>query len=184
MSITREQAASLQTTAFAPWGRLGSRTPASRSRCVARRPDPPSPEARKVRLDDRLNPQAGILPQAVTVADEATGRGRAEPADLPAVVLNQLRPLGHGDSLLPVVTTPTALQKRAFRLQGVRPDQQVPIRMTAVPEPIQPKTAENQRSGRENHLPKILKFRLDGSSNFTSRTVGFVAKTAAGTCVW
>ncbi len=61
------------------------------------------------------------------------------PADLPAVVLNQLRPLGHGDSLLPVVTTPTALQKRAFQLLGVRPDQQVPIRMTAVPEPIQPK---------------------------------------------
>ena len=60
-------------------------------------------------------------------------------ADLSTVVLNQLRLPGQGDSLLPVITTPTALRKRAFQLLGVRPDQQVPIRMTAATEPVQPK---------------------------------------------
>ena len=60
-------------------------------------------------------------------------------ADLPPVVLNQLRLPGQGDSLLPVITTPTALRKRAFQLLGVRPDQQVPIGMTAATEPVQPK---------------------------------------------
>ncbi len=64
---------------------------------------------------------------------------RAPPADLPPVVLNQLRLPGQGDSLLPVITTPTAPRKRAFQLLGVRPDQQVPIRMTAATEPVQPK---------------------------------------------
>ncbi len=50
--------------------------------------------------------------------------------DLSGLALNQLRLPGHGDSLLTVVTKPTPVQKRAFRLLGVKPDRNVPIRMT------------------------------------------------------
>ena len=45
------------------------------------------------------------------------------------MALNQLRLPGHGESLLSVVTAPTPVQKRAFQLLGVRPDQSVPIRL-------------------------------------------------------
>ena len=50
--------------------------------------------------------------------------------DLSGMALNQLRLPGHGESLLTVVTTPTRVQKRAFELLGVKPEQNVPIRMT------------------------------------------------------
>ena len=53
--------------------------------------------------------------------------------DLSGMALNQLRLPGHGESLLTVVTTPTRVQKRAFELLGVKPDQNVPLRMTASP---------------------------------------------------
>ena len=49
--------------------------------------------------------------------------------DLSGMALNQLRLPGHGESLLSVVTAPTPVQKRAFELLGVKPDQSVPIRM-------------------------------------------------------
>ncbi len=46
------------------------------------------------------------------------------------MALNQLRLPGHGDSLLAAVTTPTRVQERAFGLPGVKPDRNVPMRMT------------------------------------------------------
>ncbi len=49
--------------------------------------------------------------------------------DLSGMALNQLRLPGHGESLLSVVTAPTPVQKRAFQLLGVKPDQNVPIRL-------------------------------------------------------
>ncbi len=55
---------------------------------------------------------------------------RTLPGDLSGMALNQLRPPGHGDSPLTVVTTPTRVQKRAFGLLGVGPDRNVPIGMT------------------------------------------------------
>ena len=51
--------------------------------------------------------------------------------DLSGLALNQLRLPGHGDSRLTVVTAPTPVQQRAFALLGVKPDQNVPIKMTA-----------------------------------------------------
>ena len=50
--------------------------------------------------------------------------------DLATLTLNRLRLPGHGDSQLTAVTTPTPVQERAFGLLGVRPDRNVPIRMT------------------------------------------------------
>ena len=49
--------------------------------------------------------------------------------DLATLTLNQMRLTG--DSPLTVVTKPTPVQKRAFGLLGVKPDRNVPIRMTA-----------------------------------------------------
>ncbi len=49
--------------------------------------------------------------------------------DLSGMALNQLRLPVHGESLLSVVTAPTPVQKRAFQLLGVKPDQNVPIRL-------------------------------------------------------
>ena len=49
--------------------------------------------------------------------------------DLSGVVLNQMRLPGEGENRLSVVTTPTPVQKRAFQLLGVKPDQNVPIRL-------------------------------------------------------
>ncbi len=50
--------------------------------------------------------------------------------DLSGMALNQLRLPGHGDSLLTVVTTPAPVRERAFGLLGVKPDRNVPMRMT------------------------------------------------------
>ncbi len=61
---------------------------------------------------------------------DAWNRLRTLLDDLGTLTLNQLRLPGHGESLLTVVTTPTRVQKRAFELLGVKPDQNVPIRMT------------------------------------------------------
>lgn len=44
--------------------------------------------------------------------------------------MGRLRLPGHDNTLLTVVTAPTQVQKRAFDLLGVKPDQNVPIRMT------------------------------------------------------
>ena len=50
-------------------------------------------------------------------------------ADLSTVVLNRVRLPGHDHSLLSVITTPTPVQKRAFCLLDVKPDQNVPMQM-------------------------------------------------------
>ena len=50
-------------------------------------------------------------------------------ADLSTVVLNRVRLPGQDHSLLSVITTPTPVQKRAFCLLDVKPDQNVPIKM-------------------------------------------------------
>ena len=50
--------------------------------------------------------------------------------DLSGMALNRLRLSDHDASLLSVVTRPTPVQKRAFQLLGVNPDQNVPIKMT------------------------------------------------------
>ncbi len=50
--------------------------------------------------------------------------------DLSGMALNQLRLPSHDETLLCVVTAPTPVQKRAFQLLGVKPDQNVPIRLT------------------------------------------------------
>ena len=50
-------------------------------------------------------------------------------ADLSTVVLNRVRLAGQDHSLLSVITTPTPVQKRAFCLLDVKPDQNVPIKM-------------------------------------------------------
>jgi len=47
------------------------------------------------------------------------------------MALNRLRLPSQGESLLTIITTPTRVQKRAFELLGVKPDQNVPMRMTA-----------------------------------------------------
>ena len=48
--------------------------------------------------------------------------------NLATLMLNQMRL--PGDSPLTVVTKPTPVQERAFGLRGVKPDSNVPIRMT------------------------------------------------------
>ncbi|MCY4241967.1 MAG: IS1634 family transposase, partial [Rhodobacter sp.] len=50
--------------------------------------------------------------------------------DLATLTLNRLRLPDHGDSQLTAVTTPTPARERAFGLLGVKPDRNVPIRMT------------------------------------------------------
>ena len=50
--------------------------------------------------------------------------------DLSGMALNQLRLPDHGETPLSVVTTPTPVQKRALELLGVKPDQNVPMKMT------------------------------------------------------
>jgi len=77
------------------------------------------PESAKDRADTRLTPDGLPVHGLRTLLD-----------DLPAMALNQLRLPGHGESLLTVVTTPTRARKRAFGLPGVKPDRNVPIRMT------------------------------------------------------
>ena len=49
--------------------------------------------------------------------------------DLSSMALNQMRLPGHDKTLLSVVTAPTPVQKRAFQLLGVKPDQSVPIKL-------------------------------------------------------
>ena len=50
-------------------------------------------------------------------------------ADFSTVVLNRVRLPGQDQSLLSVITTPTPVQKWAFCLLDVKPDQNVPIKM-------------------------------------------------------
>ena len=76
-------------------------------------------ESAKAKADTKLTPDGLPVHSFRTLLD-----------DLSAMALNQLRLPGHGESLLTVVTTPTRVQKRAFELLGVKPDQNVPIRMT------------------------------------------------------
>ena len=71
---------------------------------------------------------------ATTEADAQAEQDAVDQATIsgaePAAALNQLRLSDHDESLLSVVTRPTPVQKRAFRLLGVNPDQNVPIKMT------------------------------------------------------
>ncbi len=55
---------------------------------------------------------------------------RTLPAGPATLTPDRLRLPGHGDSQLTAVTTPTPARERAFGLPGVRPDRNVPIRMT------------------------------------------------------
>ena len=50
--------------------------------------------------------------------------------DLSTMVLNQLRLPGQESSLISIVTSPTPVQARAFALIGVKPNHEVPMRMT------------------------------------------------------
>ncbi len=50
--------------------------------------------------------------------------------DLASLALNQVRLRGPANRRLTLVTQPTAVQKRAFELLGVKPDRGVPINMT------------------------------------------------------
>ncbi len=50
--------------------------------------------------------------------------------DLSTMVLNQLRLPGRESSLLPVITRPTPVQRRALRLLGVNPNRYVPMSLT------------------------------------------------------
>ncbi len=47
-----------------------------------------------------------------------------------SLALNQVRLRDPADRRLTLVTQPTAIQKRAFELLGVKPDRGVPINMT------------------------------------------------------
>ena len=49
--------------------------------------------------------------------------------ELSGMALNQMRLPGRDKTLLSVVTAPTPVQKQAFELLGVKPDQNVPIRL-------------------------------------------------------
>ena len=76
-------------------------------------------ESAKARADTKRTPDGLPVHSFRTLLDDLSG-----------MALNRLRLQGHGDSLLTVVTTPTRVQKRAFELLGVKPDQNVPMRMT------------------------------------------------------
>jgi len=77
------------------------------------------PERAKARAADRRTPDGLPVHSLRTLLD-----------DLPGMALNQLRLPGHDETLPCVVTAPTRVQKRAFQLPGVKPDQNVPIGLT------------------------------------------------------
>ena len=73
-------------------------------------------DSAKAKADTKLTPDGLPVHSFRTLLDDLSG-----------MALNQLRLPGHGESLLSVVTAPTPVQKRAFQLLGVKPDQNVPI---------------------------------------------------------
>ena len=87
----------------------------------ARRSSPVEParvsESAKAKADTKRTPDGLPVHSFRTLLDDLSG-----------MALNRLRL--PGESLLTVVTTPTRVQKRALELLGVKPDQNVPIRMT------------------------------------------------------
>ncbi len=72
----------------------------------------------KVRANTRLTPDGLSVHSFRTLLDGLSG-----------MALNQPRLPVHGESLLSVVIAPTPVQKRAFQPLGVKPDQNVPVRL-------------------------------------------------------
>ena len=75
-------------------------------------------DSAKAKADTKLTPDGLPVHSFRTLLDDLSG-----------MALNQMRLPGHDETLLSVVTAPTPVQKRAFQLLGVKPDQSVPIRL-------------------------------------------------------
>lgn len=75
------------------------------------------------------------------------------------MALNQLRLPSHGEGLLSVVTAPTPFRKPAFQPLGVKPEQNVPIRLPSLPASAALKEPESQKDGNKFDVQPPMKLR-------------------------